>query len=273
MHECRARGRFRLDKITPLVGDVVDFSGQSDETHGFIEEIHERKNVLVRPPVANIDNLVIVLSASKPEPDLLLVDKLILHAEINNIMPVLCLNKIDAVKKPETAEDYREQYSCYPFSVVSASNNTGLGSLEEILKGKTSAFTGQSAVGKSSILNVLGADLQLKTDGLSKKTSRGKHTTRQSELMYLNYLDAFVIDTPGFSIFDSIDLDETALASYYREFLPYAGKCRFLSCLHANEPECAVKDAARAGNIHPKRYERYLEILNLLKEKRSKKYD
>lgn len=255
------------------MGDVVDFTGQSGEINGFIEEIHERKNALIRPSVANIDNLVIVLAASKPEPDLLLVDKLILQAEINHITPVICLNKMDAVKNADTALDLKEQYACYPFAEVSASKQSGLNSIKEILAGKTNAFTGQSAVGKSSILNVLGVDLQLKTDGMSKKTSRGKHTTRQSDLMYLEDLNAFVIDTPGFSIFDSIEIDENDLSSYYREFVPYAGKCRFLSCLHANEPECAVKDAVLKGSIHPKRYERYLSILEFLKEKRSKKYD
>ena len=252
---------------------MVDFSEQSGDLSGYIEEIHERKNLLTRPPVANIDNLVIVLAASKPEPDLLLVDKLILHAEINHIVPVICLNKMDAVKNADAALDFKEQYACYPFAAVSAGKNTGLDSLKAILSGKTSAFTGQSAVGKSSILNVLGADLHLKTDGMSKKTSRGKHTTRQSELMYLKDINALVIDTPGFSIFDAIEIDENDLASYYREFFPYAGKCRFLSCLHANEPECAVKDAVLKGFIHPKRYERYLQLLELLKEKRSKKYD
>lgn len=228
--------------------------------------------MLVRPPVANIDNLVIVLAVTKPEPDLLLVDKLILQAGISGIAPVICLNKIDASQNPDAA-GLKEQYACYPFAEVSAAKKTGLDSIKALLKGKTSAFTGQSAVGKSSILNALGADLQLKTDGLSKKTSRGKHTTRQSELLYLEALNAFVIDTPGFSIFDSIDIDETALASYYREFAPYDGKCRFLSCLHASEPECAVKEAVLSGGIHPKRYERYLQILELLKEKRSKRYD
>lgn len=229
--------------------------------------------MLVRPPVANIDNLVIVLAVSKPEPDLLLVDKLILHAEINNIAPFICLNKMDAVKNAEYALDLKEQYACFGLAEVSASENTGLDSLKAILNGKTSAFTGQSAVGKSSILNVLGADLHLKTDGMSKKTSRGKHTTRQSELMYLKDINALVIDTPGFSIFDAIEIDENNLASYYREFASYIGKCRFQSCLHANEPECAVKDAVLKGFIHSKRYERYLQILELLKEKRSKKYD
>ncbi len=255
------------------MGDIVDFTEQSGEVNGFIEEIHERKNVLVRPPVSNIDNLVIVLSASKPEPDLLLVDKLILQAEINNISPVICLNKIDASKKKDAASDIKEQYAYYPFAAVSAGKNTGLESLAETLNGKTSAFTGQSAVGKSSILNVLGADLHLRTDGLSKKTSRGKHTTRQSELMYIADIDAFVIDTPGFSIFDSIEIEESDLASYYKEFISFAGKCRFLSCLHANEPDCAVKEAVMNGTIHPKRYDRYLQILELLREKRSKKYD
>lgn len=241
--------------------------------HGFIEEIHKRKNVLVRPPVANIDNLIIVLSAFKPQPDLLLVDKLILQAEMNAAQPVVCLNKTDAAPGPETARDLKEQYRCYPFAEVSALDLSGLDGLKDILRGQTSAFTGQSAVGKSSILNVLSEGLHLKTDGMSKKISRGKNTTRQSELMYIPDLDAYVIDTPGFSIFDLVEMDENDLAHYYREFAPFAEKCRFLSCLHANEPDCAVKNAVLSGEIHLKRYERYLQILEIQKEKRQKKYD
>lgn len=272
-HECRARGRFRLDKITPLAGDYVLFTPQSEESDGFIEEILTRKNMLIRPPVANIDLLIIVLSAAKPKPDLLLADKLILQAELARIPTAICLNKTDAADDTAFADDLKNQYRCYPFLMVSAATGAGMDGLKDMLRGRLSAFTGQSAVGKSSILNVLGESLSLKTGELSKKVSRGKHTTRTSELLELPGLEAFAIDTPGFSIFDALDLEEARLSANYPEFAPYLQDCRFPSCLHANEPDCAVKAAVQEGHIHQKRYERYLELLNFLKEKRSKQYD
>lgn len=227
---------------------------------------------MVRPPVANIDNLVIVLAASNPKPDLFLADKLILQAEMNAVCPVICLNKTDA-SAPDTEEDLKKQYGSYDFIAVSARTGSGIDGLKKIMQGKTSALAGQSAVGKSSLLNVLGCDARLKTGVLSKKVNRGKHTTRQTELLYLGDIDAFAMDTPGFSIFDAVDIEESGLASLYREFLPYLGQCRFLSCLHQTEPDCAVKRAVSAGEIHPARYERYVSILNMLKEKREKRYD
>ncbi len=273
LHECRARGRFRLDRITPLAGDNVLFTPQQGETDGFIEEILERSNILVRPPVANIDLLIIVLSASKPKPDLLLADKLILQAELARIHPAVCLNKTDAAADEAFAASLQEQYKSYPFYMASAATGAGMQEIKELLRGRLSAFTGQSAVGKSSLLNMLSGSLELKTGGLSKKVSRGKHTTRTSELLALPELDAFAIDTPGFSIFDALDLEETRLSAYYPDFAPYLDGCRFTSCLHGNEPDCAVKQAVREGHIHAERYERYLEILKFLKEKRSKQYD
>lgn len=232
----------------------------------------ERKNAMVRPPVANIDQLVIVLAATKPKPDLLLTDKLILQAESNKAAPVICLNKTDT-SLPDEEEDIKRQYGAYGFLAVSARTGSGIGDLKKILAGATSAFAGQSAVGKSSLLNMLCGDIRMKTGDLSKKVDRGKHTTRQTELLYLESIDAFVMDTPGFSVFDTVDIEETDLAGLYNEFLPFIGQCRFLSCLHLNEPDCAVKEAVSAGKIHPARYERYIQILSKLKEKREKKYD
>lgn len=250
----------------------MTFDHQPGDKHGFIEEIDDRKNEMIRPPVANIDNLVIVLTAFKPKPDLLLVDKLILQAEKNMAEPIICLNKTD-VALAEAADDLKRQYKAYDLIEVSARTESGIYELKEILKGKTSAFAGQSAVGKSSLLNVLGEGFDLKTDDMSKKTSRGKHTTRQTQLMYIAQIEAYVMDTPGFSIFDAVEIEEAELASYYREFAPYTADCRFLSCQHLNEPDCAVKRAAEAGDVHPDRYERYIQILNKLKEMREKKYD
>ena len=253
------------------MGDRVLFIDEPDQ-EGFIEEIKPRKNVMIRPPVANIDDLVIVLAGSHPKPDLLLTDKLILQAEKSGVHPVVCLNKSDD-SGPEIESDLKKQYQSYDFLVVSAYTGAGIEKLKESLRGKTSAFSGQSAVGKSSLLNVLGEDLHLETGTLSKKTSRGKHTTRQTELLYFKEIDAFIMDTPGFSVFDAVEIEEEELASLYREFAPFLGRCRFLSCMHQNEPDCAVKKAVEQGIIHPERYKRYIKILNILKEKRNRKYD
>jgi len=271
LFECRARGLFRLQNITPLVGDHVVFTPHAGQD-GFIEEILSRKNEMIRPQVSNIDNLVIVLAASKPKPDLLLTDKLILQAEKNAANPVICLNKTD-ISGPDTEEELKKQYSYYDFAAVSARTGSGMEDLISIMRDKTSAFAGQSAVGKSSLLNLLDGSDRLQTGSLSKKINRGMHTTRQTELLYFKDMNAFAMDTPGFSVFDAVEIEEAELAALYREFAPYIGKCRFLSCLHQHEPECAVKEAVWKGQIHKARYDRYLTLLNIFKEKKEKKYD
>lgn len=255
----------------PLTGDIVEFSGQSAESGGFIEKILERKNVLVRPMVANIDRLIIVLSVSKPHPDLLLVDKLLLQAEKEKVSSAICLNKTDSADGAD-AENLRAQYSYYPFAMVSALTGAGLGELKDLLRNRVSAVAGQSAVGKSSLLNVLNEELSLKTGDLSKKVNRGRHTTRRTELIAFPDLNAYVIDTPGFSIFETPLIDEQSLSALYPEFTPHLNRCRFSGCLHRNEPDCAVKQAVGNG-IHPQRYERYRMVLQIIKDKRSKQYD
>lgn len=249
----------------PCVGDYVEFEPQS-EGYGAIEDILPRKNQLVRPAVANIDSVILVVSADKPDIDFLLCDKLLIQADRMGIHPVLAINKTDLNK--DNAYVINEQYSYYDTVYVSALEHHGIEDLEDVIRDRCVCLAGQSAVGKSSLVNALSEELQLKTGGLSKKSERGKHTTRQAELIYLKDLNAYIVDTPGFSMFDMGDLKKEELGQYYREFTEYAGECRFSSCMHDQEPECAVKSALEAGEISAERYDRYLKLLNLIGERK-----
>lgn len=269
IYECRARGKFRLDGIKPIPGDIAEITPPTDISGGYIEDIVKRKNELVRPSVANLDFLLIVLSAKKPKPDFLLADKLLIYAKYNHIPCAIVINKCDS----GVADDIKKQYEKSGVDVLSVSAHTreGFSALEELIKGKCVCFAGQSAVGKSSIINSLFPDLNLEIGGLSKKTDRGRHTTRHSELILLPRLNATVIDTPGFSILECIDIEPQELSKYYSEF-NWQG-CKFTECLHDKEPDCAVKKQLEAGEISPERYERYKAILYKLKERRETMYD
>jgi len=272
VYETRARGRFRKDGITPMPGDRVIFSLPTDQVGGYVEEILDRKNALPRPMVANVEQLMIVCAAKAPAPDLLLVDKLLLYARFCRVKPVLVINKSD--QDPALAEKTAEEYRAADVEVltVSAQEKIGLERIEALFRGKTTCLSGQSAVGKSSILNALCPALDLKTGGLSKKTARGRHTTRHSELMYIKELDAAVIDTPGFSILEVMDIEPEELKDLYPEFMDV--QCRYGGrCLHDREPECGAKARLKKGEISAGRYERYLLLLQELKERKDKKYD
>lgn len=250
----------------------MEFESAKEQSYGLITRVLERKNQLVRPVVANIDCIVIVIAPS-PKPDLLLVDKLILYATQQGIAPVLVLNKLDLDKKhmwQDAAQEYRHVLPVYQ---VCAKDGSGIPELLEALQGKIVCFAGQSAVGKSSLINGIAPDFALETGGLSKKTQRGRHTTRHAQLYEVQGAGVTLVDTPGFSILAPLDCEPEQLAQYYDDFAPYLGKCRFATCMHDKEPDCAIKQGVAAGEISPKRYERYLEILRELIEKRSKRYD
>ena len=274
IYECRARGRFRYNDMTPLPGDRVRFAPGKDNKDGYLLAIDERKSQLKRPPVANVDQLVLVVSASRPRPDLILVDKLLVQAERQGIGALLALNKCD-VAEADIAERVESNYRNLPltFCRVSARQSDGIELLRRQLLDKLSCFAGQSAVGKSSLLNALSHSLALQTGGLSRKTGRGKHTTRAIELRPLDGAShSFVMDTPGFSMLNLDDLLPEELAGYYPEMQAYAGQCRFDNCLHVNEPRCAIKAAVEDGQISKGRYERYLLILKELQEAQSRRY-
>ena len=266
---CKARGRFRNEGLTPMVGDLVEIS--IPET-GFaaMDDILPRTNALLRPPVSNIDLLVIVLSASVPKPDFLLADKLLIQAHTLKIEPLLVLNKLDSAK-PEIKEEFLGDYSAFRILLVSSQTGENIDTLKRALTNRVSCFAGQSAVGKSSLLNALFPQLSLETGELAKRTDRGKHTTRQAELW--PFLGGAVLDTPGFSLFEMSELSQDELNTCYPEFDGVYTDCRFSGCRHNAEPDCAVKALLETGILSRGRYTRYLEIQKEIEEKRKHKYD
>lgn len=269
-HVCRARGRFRKDGITPVVGDSVEF--QMDSEGSFITNILPRKNVFIRPAVANVDKLIIVVSLSAPKPDFMLIDKLIISCELSGVKPVLVLNKCDDGDE-NSISDIAEQYSPAGYTIITSSAQTGQGidTIKNEIRGCICCFAGQSAVGKSSLINAIVPELGLETGGLSRKTNRGKHTTRHAELWYV--CGGAVLDTPGFSFLDIENIEPEDLCKYYVEIKGLSIGCRFSECLHKSEPDCAVKPYIGSDKLSRQRYERYLTILDELIEKRKHKYD
>ncbi len=268
---CKARGRFRKERITPLIGDMVEFTpADKDDNEGSIDVILPRKNELLRPPLANIDLLFVACASASPEPDLLLIDRLLVRARKAGIEAAVVINKTDL--DPETAESIAQQYrlSGYAVYLVCASSGQGIEQLEAAAKGKIIAFAGQSAVGKSSMMNALCPGLNLETGDLSR-IERGRHTTRKASLIRRE--DGYLADTPGFSLLELDTFDPETLKDCYPEFLPYEDGCRFLGCQHLGEPICGVKEAAKEGKISPERLERYGILHEELKEKWGKRYD
>ena len=283
---CRARGSFRHQHLTPLPGDLVCVIEEATATtaaedesgsHFVIDAITERKNALIRPPMANLDLLFITMAASAPTPVLTTVDKLIAIAEHNGIEPVIVITKCEL--DPIFAERLAEIYRLGGFStfVLSAEKNIGVDALADFIEremsGKTAAFAGASGIGKSTLLNRLFPDLALSTHEISRKIQRGRHTTRQVELFPLSD-DAdcgYIADTPGFSMldferFDFFDKEDLPLAM--REFRPLIGACRYTKCSHTKEDGCAILEAVRAGEIAPSRHASYVEIYDTLKQKK-----
>lgn len=270
-YTCKARGKFRVRRETPLPGDRVEFE-PPDGGEGYLLEILPRKNSFVRPAVANVDQLVVVLTASAPKPDLLLIDRLLLDCERRSVTPILVVNKCDE-REEALLNDLLEQYAPagYRVIVASAREGTGLEGLEAALNKKVSCFTGQSAVGKSSLLNALLPALHMPVGELSKKVERGKHTTRHVEL--IPAYGGAVADTPGFSLLEPGELEPEALASLYPEMRAHLGECYFTACMHMTEPDCAVKRLLSEGGLSRGRYERYCELVKELVEMRKHKYD
>lgn len=262
---CKPRGKFRKNKITPLPGDIVEFSITDEkEVEGYLLEILPRKNHFIRPAVANIDQLIIVISIINPLPDLLLLDKLICMCEAKHIDPIICVNKIDLVTDEEIEVITKQyEYCNYPIVKLSGIENTNISALEEVIKGKTSVFAGQSGVGKSTILNQMVEHAKMETGELSQKVQRGKHTTRHAE--FIETFNGYIVDTPGFSNL-SVDLFcHEDIKSLYTEFRKYDNQCKYNGCIHIKEDDCAIKEAI-GKDINSKRHGRYIQIYNLAKE-------
>ncbi len=270
VYETRARGLFRKDGVKPLPGDRVVITPPTDISCGYLEEVLERKNSLIRPAVSNIDLLLIVIAAKAPAPDMLLVDKLLVYAACSGIRAAIAVNKCDW--EEDTLNRVRKEYNGVAAVYgVSAKTGAGIDELCGLLEGTNTCFAGQSAVGKSSIINAIDPTASLKTGILSRKTDRGRHTTRHSELMYLEKTHSTVIDTPGFSVLELLDLEPEDLKDYYPEFKDAA--CRFGNkCVHMSEPGCSVIERMRSGDISAARYKRYSLLFEQLKERKDKKY-
>ena len=264
LYECRARGIFRKNKITPLVGDRVSISVVDEENKkGVVEEIEERDTELVRPPIANVDKALIVFAIKNPSPNLSLLDRFIVLAEKENLEIVIVFTKVDLDTDGELLGELKDIYEVSGYKVISVSNKLKLNidKIKEELKENTVVFAGPSGVGKSSLLNEVDKNFELKTGEVSDKIKRGKHTTRHAELLKLA-CGGMVADTPGFSSLTLDDIDESELKEYFIEFDKY-DECRFGSrCIHENEPSCAVKEAVENGDISKKRYESYIQLLN-----------
>jgi len=255
--ECKARGRFRLDKSTPLVGDRVKYKS-TEPGKGILTDILSRKNVFIRPPLANIDKMIIVASSAIPVTDTYLIDRMTVIAVNNNCEPVICINKTDL----DPAHRLYEIYSNSGLATVRISAKTGEGieSLNKVIKESTCAFTGNSGVGKSSILNTIDPNFKISVGDISKKLGRGRHTTRHAELYSLS-CGALVADTPGFSAFDTGHIaSKEKLQNLFPDFFPFLEDCRFPDCAHIKEPECSVLEALKAGNLQKTRHDSYVRL-------------
>lgn len=262
---CRGRGKLRHEKLTPLVGDRVSFT-PLDNGQGALDAILPRKNEFYRPAVANIDQLVIIAAQATPVTDPFLIDRVIAIAEGRGCESIVCINKCDLAPGEDLARIYEK--AGFPTLRVSAETGEGMDRLRELITGKVSAFTGNSGVGKSSILNALEAGIALKTGGVSEKLGRGRHTTRHVELFRLS-CGGIVADTPGFSSFDVDKMElcrKEELAGRFREFAPYVDQCRFQDCAHVKEKGCAVLAAVKAGEIAKSRHESYVRLYEQAKQ-------
>ncbi len=261
-YECKARGAFRKKRISPLVGDTVEIT-VNENAENTIDSICERKNFLIRPSVANIDNLIIVVATVEPSPNFLVIDKLVAMAEYKDIEPVIVISKTDLSSQQEIFDVYKNT----GVQVVALNTDADYDKVKEIMSGKINTFTGNSGVGKTTLLNHLDPTLNLSTGEISDKLGRGRHTTRQAQLF--NVCGGYIIDTPGFSSFDFekigvIKKDE--LAHCFREFRPYLGDCKFTSCAHTGDKGCAICAAVANGEISKVRHNNYVFMYNQAKE-------
>ncbi|MCA1062326.1 ribosome small subunit-dependent GTPase A [Rossellomorea sp. AcN35-11] len=267
--QCRGRGNFRKNKITPLVGDYVEFQAEN-KTDGYILKVFDRKNELVRPPIANVDQAILVFSASEPEFSPALLDRFLVLVESKEIEPLICVTKMDLLTphQIEEVEQYVRHYRSFGYEVLMTSSKTddGVEELAPYLRDKISVFAGQSGVGKSSLLNALKPELELKTAMISSHLGRGKHTTRHVELIDVE--DGLVADTPGFSSLEFSELEIEELPHCFPEMVEVSDDCKFRGCLHINEPKCAVKAAVEREEIPSYRYDHYLTFHKEIKDRK-----
>ncbi|MGE6856311.1 ribosome small subunit-dependent GTPase A [Bacillus sp. FSL K6-2841] len=268
--QCRARGIFRKNKITPLVGDYVVYQADNDK-EGYLLEVKERTNELVRPPISNVDQAVLVFSAAEPAFSTSLLDRFLVLVEANHIEPIICITKMDLLKTDEERETimaYADDYQQigYEVHLTSTIEGDGIEKLTPHFHHKITVFAGQSGVGKSSLLNAMSPELALKTDHISSHLGRGKHTTRHVEL--IRTADGLIADTPGFSSLEFTGIEAEDLGLYFLDIRDRSADCKFRGCLHVKEPGCAIKDAVEHDQIKEYRYQHYLEFLTEIKDRK-----
>lgn len=264
--KCIPRGKFKKDDIIPAVGDIVEFEYQT-QTDGIINEIHERKNYIKRPKMSNITQMIFVLSMKMPKPDLLLLDKQLAFAEYNNIKSTICLNKID-LEKDDIIDNIYNIYKKIGYTVIktNAKSGEGIDEVRKCLKNNITAFSGNSGVGKSTLINNIFKDT-LTTEGeVSNKNKRGKNTTTSIKLYKIDN-DSYIADTPGFSTFDIYEIKSEELCKYFIELAEYMQNCEFIGCTHIKEEKCGIKKAVQENKISKQRYDTYCKLYNELKEK------
>lgn len=263
IYECKARGLFRNENIKPLVGDFVKIL-VSESNKGTIMEIETRKNQLIRPPVANIDQCIIVSSYKNPKINFLVLDKLIIAAEYKEIDVVLCFSKEDLVSSDEINQvTHYYEASGYPMVSYSIQKEKGLEKLNALMKGKVNVLAGPSGVGKSTLINGLKKELALEVGEISQKNKRGKHTTRHVELCEIDET-TYVFDTPGFTAYELEGIEKQELSLMYPEFIEPRESCQYRDCTHINEQHCGVKKKMAEGHINPKRYENYVKLYEVI---------
>lgn len=268
-YECKAKGIFRKNKEKPLVGDDVEIQILAQESwEGNISQILPRKNSLIRPAVANVDQALVIFATAQPQPNFLLLDRFLVMMERQEIPVKICFNKKDLMSEKECQKICQTYVDCgYEVLLTSALEGEGLEEILGLLRGKTTVVAGPSGVGKSSLTNLVQSGVRMETGEISQKLKRGRHTTRHSQIIPVEG-ESYLVDTPGFSSLYLENMEKEELRDYFMEFHSYAEKCKFQSCVHIQEPQCAVKAALGAGKISRQRYENYLTLYQELNTKR-----
>ena len=269
VYECKAKGIFRKEKKKPLVGDNVEIEVLDEkEKTGNLIQILPRKNELIRPAAANVDQALVIFAVRQPDPNYQLLDRFLITMEQQEIPSIICFNKKDLAEQEELDQMYQIYISCgYQVLLTSAEQEEGISQIRKILEGKTTVVAGPSGVGTSTLMNWLLPEASMETGAVSEKIKRGRHTTRHSELFHIGER-TYLFDTPGFSSLYLNDFTDETLKHYFPEFLNYEKTCRFTGCNHINEPDCGVKNAMEEGKISPVRYEHYVQMYGELKEQR-----
>ena len=283
LYECRARGLFRKQGITPLVGDVVDIDvTDEDKKTAFLVDIHERTSELIRPAVANVDCVLVIFAATHPPINRGLLDRFLINMEYQEVDTVICISKVDLMDRAGL-DDIITPYRNAGYRVIELSNKTGQGldEIRELLRGRMTVLSGPSGVGKSSLINSLAPEVQAETGDISKKLGKGKNTTRHTEIIPLymseesagvcereRKTDTYIIDTPGYTSIELLVKEESDIRYYIKEFEGLNEQCRFGGCVHIAEPGCKVKDSLAGGEISQGRYDSYVEIFNDVKSRR-----